>query len=266
MKKLNVLILFLIVGFASAEKGYVLVQESKGQEAHVSMESKSTVYLVRDAMRIDTQSVMRMDTGNIPEEMKKQMPKEVERRTTTIQKIDKSGVHIYSIDHSKKTYIDFSETPEFIIISFMSTFINCDRQTGKCDLNKEAFKPTNEFRKINGYKARKVIIKTPGMHPGFDGMEMITWFTKENKDLVGAEKMKTDIMMNAVSRTEFGKNNPKLVKDLGKFLNDNIKKYGAPIKWEMPGGEVVITSVKKKDINKNMFELPKGYKKVLPPF
>ncbi len=259
-------LVFLLWGFLWAEQGYIIVQETKGKEAHISMESKSVVYLTKSAMRIDTESVMKMDTGNIPEEMKKQMPREIKRKTSTIQRISKGKVEIYSIDHQKGTYIDFSSTPEFIIIGFMSAFIKCDRQTGECHINKNAFKPTNEFKNINGYKARKIIIKTQGMHPGMDNIEMATWFTKDNKNLVNAERLRTDLMIKSAESTEFGKNNSKLIKELKVFLNNNIKKYGAPIKWEMPSGEVTIISVKSEDIKSSVFEVPKNYKKVLPPF
>ncbi len=266
MKVIIHILLVLIFGFSWAEKGYVLIQETKGQEAHVSITSKSTVYITKNAMRIDTESVMKMDAGDLPEDIKRRMPEEIKRSTTTIQKLSKKGVEIYSIDHGKKTYIDFSQTPEFIIISFMSAFINCDRQTGKCSLNKDAIKPTDEYKTINGYKARKVLIRTSDLHPGFGSAEMVTWFTKENKNLVKAEMMKTEILLKSAMKTEFGKNNPKLIKELEKFLRENIKRYGAPIKWEMPTGEVIITSVKAKDIKTNIFDIPNGYKRVLPPF
>jgi len=115
--------------------------------------------------------------------------------------------------------MDLSHIPEFMIMSFMASFIECDPHTQKCNIKKDVLKPTNEYKKIGRYRVRKILIKTGGMQQGSNSVEVVAWFTKDNKNLIGAEKMKIAMLINATKETKFGKNNPSLVKDLEKKLS-----------------------------------------------
>ncbi len=265
MKNL-IIALLLTSSLSFSINGYMVIQESKGKEAHVEIESVSTVYIIKNAMRIDTKTDIKMDMDQLPDNVRNSIPPVIKKETSLIQKISDNKVNIFSIDHQKKTYTDFSHIPEFMILSFMSSFIECDPNTNKCYVKKDVLKPTNEYKRIGKYRVRKIIIKAGGMQKGTRDIEVVAWFTKDNKDLIGAEKMKINLLIKAAKMTDFGKNNPDILKDLKKFVDKNIKMYGVPIKWEMQGGEVSIRSVKKMNINKNLFNIPKGYTEVKAPF
>ncbi len=265
MKKV-ISVLFIIFSLSFSKSGYIVIQESKGKEAHVEINSVSTVYIVKDAMKIDTKTKIKMDMNKLPENMRNSVPSEIKKETSIIQKISGNKVNIFSVDHKKKTYTNFSHIPEFMIISFLSSFIECDPHTNQCYVKKDVLKPTNEYKKIGKYKVRKIIINAGGMQKGSKPVEVIAWFTKDHKNLIGAEKMKINLLITAAKMTNFGKNNQALLSDLKNLIDKNIKMYGVPIKWEMPGGEVTIRSVKKVNIDDKMFNIPQGYKEVKPPF
>ncbi len=264
MKKL-VIVLLVIFSFSFSINGYIVVEESRGSEGHVTVVSVSTVYIVKDAMRIDTKTTLKMDMDKVPEEIRGSIPPEITKETSIIQKIVNNKVKIYSVDHKKKTYTDLSHIPEFMVISFLAPYIECDSNTQKCTVKEDLLKPTNEYKKIGKYKVRKIIIKFGAMQNGGKSLEIPAWFTKDNKDLINAERLKTEVLINAAKKTDFGKSNPSLLKDIKRFTDQNIKKYGVAIRLDMPEGEIVIKSVKRKNINKKIFTVPAGYKEVKSP-
>jgi len=133
-------------------------------------------------------------------------------------------------------------------------------------VDRSSFKPTEEFKTIRGFKARKVIVRT---HFGHGEKEIIQWFTKEWKELVAANRLENRFYINFIKAVMKEKNLTEEnlpVKEIEEFLDKLTQKYGGVIRTEQKAllfdTYRDIVSVKRGEIPEYIYKLPEGYKKI----
>lgn len=225
------ILLFMTLPF-SLNAGY-LIKESIRQGSGRT-DSRST-YVSEDGIRME-------DTESI-----------------TIMKVVHGQVRIYRVNKVNKTYQDLSEIAPMMAIGF-TFLLRCDRDG--CKIDKEAIKPTEEFKKVGRWKARKLRIKVRGMMG-----EQISWYTKDYPELISARRLwgrATKKMLKALSKEK-----PELLTIIDALEREGeriIKEYGVSVMDEVSvGGVKTISSVeevKRVKIAPSLFAIPPGYKKV----
>ncbi|GAB6065436.1 hypothetical protein JCM9492_05280 [Aquifex pyrophilus] len=232
------LIILLIISLTFGVEGY-LITEVNGSLGSFSLkkEIKRKVYITKDALITETE------------------------REFMVQKVENGRPKIYRVIKSTKSYMDFSKMAPLFLVSL--PFVDCEKRV--CKLNKDSFKPTNEYRKIGKYKARKVIVKTSFMG---ENQEIIQWYTKEWKELIEANTLENEFYINFIKAImkEMNlseKNIP--LKEIKNFLGYIVREFGGVIRTEQR--KVFLTysqviEVRKISIPDYIYRLPEGYKKI----
>ncbi len=177
------------------------------------------------------------------------------QKSESIRVFREGKILVYMINHDKKFYTKQSLPGRMLIVGYMILF-DCSR--GKCRINENNIKFTNEFRKVGKWKARKVIQRANFLGKS---SETVSWLTKESKTLIDAERVRVKNIYIVI------KNDPMVanyINDLMKLYEEYLNKYGVAVMIETPyeqGKTVeIIRSVKKVNVPSNFYKLPSGYK------
>ncbi len=164
---------------------------------------------------------------------------------------------VYFIYPDKKTYGRQEFEGRMLIMGFMM-LLDCNQQ-GKC---KPKVEPTNERKKIGKWTARKVIVR---VNMFGQTTQAYQWYTKDSKLLLEFDRLGMKNVLRTVG------NDPKVsyfLKSARKALKGIRKTYGALVMSEtstMGGTTVeVVKSVKRVNVPKSFFEVPKGYREYNP--
>ncbi len=231
-------IFLLLISITFGVQGFILEEISGSEGFGMSKEIKQKVYITKDALIVETE------------------------REFTVQKVENGKPKIYRVFKSTKSYADLSKSAPLFLVSL--PFLECEKQV--CKVNKDSFKPTNEFKKIRGFKARKVIVKT---HFGHNEKEIIQWFTKEWKELVEANKLENEFYINFIKAIMKDKNLTEEnipLKEIEAFLGELTQKLGGVIRTEQEASLFntyrEIISVKRAEIPDYVYKIPEGYKEI----
>ena len=232
------IIFLLLISITFGVQGFILEEVSGSKGFRISKEVKQKVYITKDALIVETE------------------------REFTVQKVENGKPKIYRVFKSTKSYADLSKSAPLFLVSL--PFLECEKKV--CRVDKESFKPTNEFKRIRGFKARKVIVKT---HFGHREKEIVQWFTKEWKELVEANKLENEFYINFIKAIMNEKNlNEKNIplSEIRSFLKELTERFGGVIRTEQKAllfdtyREIV--SVKKAEIPDYIYKIPEGYKEI----
>ncbi len=189
--------------------------------------------------------------------------------TAVILRLDKEGVKAYMLDLKEKTYTDISSMASSFSTVYMAMFVKCDESGKKCRVDRSVIKPTDEYKTINGHRARKVVYYMKNLKELFTSMgqsipdSVENWFVKDWKDLYRAEMLRTKFLSDFSRRTFSSPEARVILKDLDTFLMGILKKYGAPIVTVSPGMgnlvKVTRVSVKRVKVPEDKFRVPEGF-------
>ena len=235
---MRILIFLLWVFLSFSVEGFIVEELNVTQGSNFTREVKRKIYITENALITEYENEY------------------------IVQKIENGEPKIYRILKDKKVYLDASSSAPLFIVTL--PFLECERRI--CKIDKNSFKPTDEFKKIRGYLSRKVVIIAK-----FSGRkeEIIQWYTKEWKELIEANEIENKFYVNfirAIMKNEnlTEKNIP--IRKLERFLKEITNKFGGVIRTEQEiqliktYSEVI--SVKKGNIPEYVYRLPKGYKKL----
>ncbi|MDQ7038659.1 MAG: hypothetical protein Q9N26_05625 [Aquificota bacterium] len=158
-------------------------------------------------------------------------------KVTEIRTREGDKLVVYRVDHRSRTYVRMEVPPS---IAFPFAFWT----SGNLD-------PTGETGRIGRWTAEKFRVSLPT--PGGGGIQVV-WLTKENKDLMEAERRRLRMLK--------GKAGGELVRK----VEETLKKYGSPVKTEtylhgMKRVEVV-KEVSRKSIDESRLKPPKDYRRL----
>lgn len=236
---MRIFILFLFFTlFTFGVEGYIIeeVNGSTGFKIHKKIKRK--VYITKDALITETE------------------------KEFMVQKVENGLPKIYRVIKSTKSYMDFSKMSPLFLVSL--PFLDCKQRV--CTVNRGAFKPTGEYKKIRGFKARKVIVES---HALGKKTILVQWYTKEWKELVEANKLEDEFYLNFIKAVMNEKNLTEEnvpLKEIQEFLREVNEKFGGVIRTEqeMPlfntYSEVI--SVKRAEIPDYIYRLPEGYTRI----
>ncbi|NPB03265.1 MAG: hypothetical protein GXO39_02475 [Thermotogae bacterium] len=182
-----------------------------------------------------------------------------------IMTIQGDKMKAYILDTRRKTYMDMSSMASGFVGIYLSLFMRC-RGAENCSLDRNVIKPTNEYRIIDGRRARKVIYYTKNLKSliGFTNLpdSIESWFVKDWKDLVTAEKTRLEFFYRLVKLNDNPQ--PELLDELYEYLKSVFDRYGAPISTISPFmGRILYSrriTVKRLEIPDSLYQIPKGYK------
>ncbi len=167
----------------------------------------------------------------------------------------KGKVFFYSPNDQEKNYTEDVLPGDTAVLESLGP-LACDG-IRECRLKVE---PTDEWKELNGWKARKVVLKAVSNQGAFTTNR---WYTRDSKLLLEAERLHMGNLITAVgSRLE---NLPSL-KGILNALGNILRDYGAPVMEEYSDGvdttREVVKSVRKVDLPESFFHVPEGYRKV----
>ncbi len=191
--------------------------------------------------------------------------------SAVIMRITKGGVKAYMLNLKDSTYTDLSPMAASFSTVYLAMFVRCKDNGKDCRIDSSVIRATDEYRKINGHRARKVIYYLRNLKGLLTSMgpalpdSIASWFVKDWKALYRAEVMRTDFLseftINAINDPQARS----LVRRLNPFLKRLLKKYGAPIVTVSPfmGQVVEVTriSVRKTSMGESLFKVPEGFRK-----
>ncbi|NPB06175.1 MAG: hypothetical protein GXO03_01070, partial [Aquificae bacterium] len=169
------LLLLLALSFTFAQEGFIVKQYSVIFGYHGVKKKERTVYLTPTLMVIE------------------------DEKEYFVQKVENGLPKLYRIRKSDRVYVDVSDAAPRILETI--PFLSCKNRV--CKLVPDAVVPTDEWRTIRGYKARKVIVKPP--YHKADELELYQWYTKEWEELVEANRVENAFYANflrAVAKAE----------------------------------------------------------------
>jgi len=231
-------LLLLFITLVFGVEGYVIEEVNGSTGFHIKREIKRKVYITKDALITETE------------------------KEFMVQKVENGLPKIYRVIKSTKSYMDLSKMSPLFLVSL--PFLDCKQRV--CVINTNAFKPTNEYKKIRGFRARKVVVES---HALGKKTVLIQWYTKEWRDLVKANRLEDEFYLNFIKAIMREKNLSEAnipLKEVEEFLKEINEKFGGVIRTEqeMPlfntYSEVV--SVKKTEIPDYIYKLPEGYTKI----
>lgn len=232
------LIFFFLISITFGAQGFIIEEVSGSKGFGISNEIRQRIYITKDALIVETE------------------------KEFTVQKVENGLPKIYRVFKSTKSYADLSKSAPLFLVSL--PFLSCEKKI--CKVDEGNFIPTNEFKRIRGFKARKVVIKT---HFGHREKEIVQWFTKEWKELVEASKLENEFYINFIKAVMKEKNLTEdnlPLKEVEDFLVRITKEYGGVIRTEQKAllfdtyRDVV--NVKRSEIPEYIYKLPEGYKKI----
>ncbi|WP_164930619.1 hypothetical protein [Aquifex aeolicus] len=236
---MRIFLLFLFfVLFTFGVEGYVIEEINGSTGLRIHKEIKRKVYITEDALITETE------------------------KEFMVQKIENGLPRIYRVIKSSKSYMDFSKMTPLFLVSL--PFLDCKQRV--CVVNRGAFRPTNEYKKIRGFKARKVVVES---HALGKKTTLIQWYTKEWKELVEANRLEDKFYVNFIRAIMKEKNLSEAnipLKEIQNFLKEINEKFGGVVRTQqqMPlfntYSEVI--SVKKTEIPDYIYKLPEGYTKI----
>ena len=191
--------------------------------------------------------------------MPKQEPRTEINKGEKITHFEKGRIVVYSIHPERKTYTRNEIDARMLLMGIMMV-LDCNRE-GKC---RSKLKPTNEWKKISGWKARKAVASV-----NMFGREVpaFYWYTKDSKLLLESDRMR---MKNLLTAVEGDPQIAPFIDEARRVMNEVSDKLGALVMTETPiGGGVtveVVKSVKKVNLPESFFRVPKGYQEFKPPF
>lgn len=274
MRHLTLLIIGL-VSFSFSIPVYVIEKEVITRTNWFDKTEKKTVYITKGAEKEITESI----TKNKMMPMMKNMPGQQEGTNVRRVKFEKLTIFkgpnlvVHNINHENKSYTVLKLPASLGAFAIFMTFFDCEKGTTNCKPKKEGEKIriTNEFKKVGKWKARKIINKTKVMMMKNE-VELIQWVAKD-KLLMEAELVRFNNFIESVKKDANLKSSPsfiKMIKDAEKLFTKHLKKYGATVMSENvnPNGMIIvekIKSVKKTDLPKSFFSVPKDYKPLKVP-
>ncbi len=208
-----------------AVEGYVITQQIQTSMMGGGLIKKQKVYITENFL------ITADDNGEV------------------IQSIENGKFKIMRYDKISKRYIDMTKMAPMIFTSL--PFFSCT--PAGCEMRKNVFRPTDEYKMFGKYKARK-ILTTVSMF-GI-ASNIANWYTKDYKELVEAEKLRAKFFIKAISAIKkegtikaFNVNTDELKKLFNKITNQ----YGGLIASQsnLMGGKsfMRVISVEKKDID-----------------
>ncbi len=235
----RVLLLTLIAFFSFGVEGFIIKEFNRRVGFHSVKEEERTIYLTEDAIIVETE------------------------KDFFIQKVENGKPKLYRVLKKSKTYIDASDNAVVILTTI--PFLDCKEQ--KCKLKKDVLKPTDEYKEIRGYRARKILVESPISIQGHGAV--IQWYTKDWKELVEANRTENRFYVNFIKAVmkERGLTEENIpLKELETFLEEIAQKYGGVIRTEQKFGRFhpfsEILSVERGEIPEEIYRLPEGYEEM----
>ena len=194
---------------------------------------------------------------NLMKNAPKQEPQSQVSKGEKITYFKKGKAVVYFIYPDKKAYSRQELQGRMLIMGF-TMLLDCD-QRGRC---KPKMEPTNERKKIGRWKARKVIVRANVM-----GSEVPAyyWFTKDSKLLMEADRIS---MKNILKVIEDDPKVSPFLRGAKEAFEEIKKKYGSVVMSEtlVMGSTTVevVRSVKRVNLPKSFFKVPKGYSESSP--
>lgn len=186
-----------------------------------------------------------------------------------IVRVKGEKVEIFTLDERDRTYSDMSQMASMMSAMALSVFIRCDGEN--CQVDTTVLRPTDEYKRIRGFRARKVFVYLGNLKRTAGGMaadipdSVENWFVKDWKSLRAADSLRLVLMIRIARLTLTDPKAGEILNDLEVYLNSNLRRYGAPVisTTFMPNGLVKATrvEVKRENLKESLFSLPEGYRK-----
>jgi len=193
------------------------------------------------------------------------------KRTSLILTLEDGKPKAYMLNHDERTYSDLSSMASTLGSMYFAMFVRCESGGGNCDVDTSAIKPTDEYKVINGRRARKVIYYTRNLKYLLganaqaipDSIE--NWFVRDWRPLVMAEMTRMRFLSEYSSRALNSPEVKGILRRLEDYLSGVFSKYGAPISTVSPFmGRVLRTTrfyAARADIPEDKFGIPEGYRR-----
>ncbi len=177
----------------------------------------------------------------------------VQKQGKVVQLIDNGKFRIFRYEKETGRYVEMTKMIPMVFAAL--PFFTCT--PAGCELRKNVFLPTDEYKKFGKYRARKVLT-TVSMF-GI-ASNIANWYTKDYKELVEAEKLRAKFLEKAVKAVKksgvMGVFNVNL-SEFSSLLKSAIRDYGGLIASEsnLMGGKsfMRVISVEKIDIDPSFF-------------
>ena len=161
----------------------------------------------------------------------------------------------YSPNKEEKSYTEEVLTGSAAVLEFLEQ-LACNG-VRSCKLKVE---PTDEWRELSGWKARRIILKAVSPNGEFT---LSGWYTKDSELLLEATKVHLENLMTAAGD---GLEKDPPLKGIVEVLWDVFRNYGVPV-MEESSDEItttreVVRSVRKVDLPESFFRVPEDYRKV----
>ncbi len=171
-----------------------------------------------------------------------------------VQIVENGKFKIFRYDKTSGKYIDMTKMTPMVFAAL--PFFSCT--PAGCEMRKDIFHPTDEYKKFGKYKARKVLT-TVNMFGIASNIE--NWYTKDYKELVEAEKLRAKFFIKAVTAVKKNGDMKAFNVDINQLktlFNHIIHNYGGLIASQsnLMGGKsfMRVISVEKKDIDPSFFK------------
>ncbi len=230
MYKFVFLFVLTIFSFSLAVEGYVITQQIQVSSFGAGNIKKQKIYITENA-------IATVDDGG-----------------KVVQLVENGKFRIFRYDKATGKYVEMTKMIPMVFAAL--PFFTCT--PAGCELRKNVFQPTDEYRKFGKYRARKVLT-TVSMF-GI-ASNIANWYTKDYRELVEAEKLRAKFLLKAVKVV---KNSGAMgvfnadINQLKKLFDEVINNYGGLIASEsnLMGGKsfMRVISVERKDIDSSFFK------------
>ena len=191
--------------------------------------------------------------------------------TVVVMRIEGDRVEAHMLNLKDSTYTDLSPMAASFGTVYLAMFVKCEDGGKGCKIDSSVIKVTDEYRNINGHRARKVIYYTRNLKNLFSSMgqalpdSIASWFVKDWRALYRAEVVRTEFLSEFTIRSLNDPQARALIRKLTPFLKGILKRYGAPIITMSPvmGQVVEVTrvSVRRVSVGEKLFRIPEGFRK-----
>ncbi len=188
-----------------------------------------------------------------------------------VMRVEKGGIKADLLNLKDSTYTDLSAMAATFGAAYLAMFVKCESNGENCEVDTSVVKATDEYKRINGRRARKVIyyMRNLGGFFASTGQPMpdsiASWFVKDWRTLYRAEVMRTEFLSEFTIKAINDPQARALVRKVTPFLKRVLKRYGAPIVTVTPTmgkiTKVTRISAKKVSVSEDRFKVPEGFRR-----